>query len=340
MKKTMMSNGIQTPTDDEGVTATTMTTTNINGTSISSSTLNSPLMKLSSYFLALRPWSLSASLMPTLLGSALAYRLTGWENFSLITFIFTLYTVILVHGAGNVINTYYDYVKGVDSRGKSDDRILVDQLLTKDEVALLGPILYIAGSVGFALLAYISPVKLEHFALVFFGGLSSSFLYTGGIGLKYIALGDVLILVIFGPVSVLFAFMAQTGFVQWETIYYAIPLALNTEAILHSNNTRDLENDKRAGIVTLAILIGHTASHVLYAFLLFTPYITLVVLALRYSVWFLLPVVTLPKAFNIEKQFRNSHTIQSVPKQTARLNMCLGILYVLSCLLVEPLPYL
>lgn len=329
----MMSNGIQSPVGD---TRTALASTN--GASGSSSTLNSPLMKLSSYFLAVRPWSLSASLMPTLLGSALAYRLTGLESFSVITFVLTLYTIISVHGAGNVVNTYFDYIKGVDSR-KSDDRILVDQLLSKDELVSLGALLYAAGCLGFVLLTALSPAKMEHLALVYFGGLSSSFLYTGGIGLKYIALGDVLVLVIFGPISVLFAFMAQTGFVQWGTIYYAIPLALNTEAILHSNNTRDLESDRRAGIVTLAILIGHTASHVLYAFLLFTPYITLVVLSLRYSIWFLLPLVTLPTAFKIEKQFR-SPQIQSVPKQTARLNMFLGILYVLSCLLAEPLPYL
>lgn len=331
----MMSNGIETPAkeSEDGSTSN-----NIGCLSSTSLTLNSPLMKLSSYFLAVRPWSLSASLMPTLLGSALAYRLTGLANFSWISLILTLYTVVSVHGAGNVVNTYFDYIKGVDSR-KSDDRILVDQLLSKDELVSLGALLYAAGCLGFVLLATISPAKMEHLALVYFGGLSSSFLYTGGIGLKYIALGDVLILVIFGPISVLFAFMAQTGYVELGTIYYAIPLALNTEAILHSNNTRDLESDKRAGIVTLAILIGYTASHVLYAFLLFTPYITLVVLALRYSVWFLLPVITLPTAFKIEKQFRSPHMIQNVPKQTARLNMFLGILYVLACLLVDPLPY-
>lgn len=299
---------------------------------------DSPLMKLSSYFLALRPWSLSASLMPTLLGSALAYRLTGFLNFSWISLVLTMFTVVCVHGAGNVVNTYFDYVKGVDSR-KSEDRILVDHLLSKDELVSLGAILYAAGCLGFVLLTFISPGKMEHLALVYFGGLSSSFLYTGGIGLKYIALGDVLILVIFGPISVLFAFMAQTGSVAWSTIYYAIPLALNTEAILHSNNTRDLESDRKAGIVTLAILIGHTASHILYAFLLFTPYVMLAVLTLRYSLWFVLPLVTLPSAFRIEKLFRNPKTIQRVPKQTFSLNMFLGILYMTSCLFADPLPY-
>lgn len=181
---------------------------------------------------------------------------------------------------------------------------------------------------------------MEHLALVYFGGLSSSFLYTGGIGLKYIALGDVLILVIFGPISVLFAYMAQTGHLNWMTIYYAIPLALNTEAILHSNNTRDAENDKKAGIVTLAILIGRTASHILYALLLFAPYSIFVVLSVKYSFWFLLPLVTLPQAFKIEKQFRNETTLQSVPKQTAKLNFFFGILYVVACFCAPTLPFI
>ncbi|XP_076649015.1 ubiA prenyltransferase domain-containing heix [Halictus rubicundus] len=331
----MMSNGVRISTNEIGGRSMPH---NTKCSSKSSSTLNSPLMKLSSYFLAVRPWSLSASLMPTLLGSVLAYRLIGLANFSWISFILTLYTVFCVHGAGNVVNTFFDYIKGVDSR-KSDDRILVDQILSKDELVSLGALLYAIGCLGFVLLTMISPAKMEHLALVYFGGLSFSFLYTGGIGFKYIALGDVLVLVIFGPISVLFAFMAQTGYFELGTIYYAIPLALNTEAILHSNNTRDLESDKKAGIVTLAILIGHTVSHVLYAFLLFTPYVTFVVLALRYSVWFLLPVITLPTAFKIEKQFRSPHMIQSVPKQTAKLNMFLGILYVVACLLVDPLPY-
>nr|XP_023019458.1 ubiA prenyltransferase domain-containing protein 1 homolog isoform X2 [Leptinotarsa decemlineata] len=141
----------------------------------------SGLMKLSSYVLALRPWSLSASLMPTLLGSTIAYKYPGSTDFNYITLLLTLFTVVSVHGAGNVVNTYFDYVKGIDNR-KSDDRILVDHILSKDEVVSLGALLYFAGCVGFILLASLSPAKMEHLALVYFGGLSSSFLYTGGIG--------------------------------------------------------------------------------------------------------------------------------------------------------------
>ncbi|XP_075218710.1 ubiA prenyltransferase domain-containing heix [Lycorma delicatula] len=301
------------------------------------------LMKLSSYVLAVRPWSLSASLMPTLLGCAIAFKFSSpvTSEFSILILLLTLLTVVSVHGAGNVVNTYFDYVKGIDGR-KSDDRTLVDHILSKDEIVTLGAMLYAIGCVGFILLAVISPAKMEHLALVYFGGLSSSFLYTGGIGLKYIALGDVIILIIFGPISVLFAFMSQTGRLEWATIYYAIPLALNTEAILHSNNTRDLESDRQAGIVTLAILIGHTFSHILYAFLLFGPYIAFVVLSMHNSIWFLLPLITLPSAFQIEKRFRCPDTIQKVPQETAKLNLCFGFLYVLALSITDPqrLPFI
>lgn len=294
-------------------------------------------MKLKTYLHALRPWSLSASLVPTLMGSALAYRSQWASDFNFITFILTIFTVVTVHCAGNVVNTYFDFIKGIDNR-KADDRTLVDHILSKDEVVSLGAILYMAGCIGFIFLAILSPAKMEHLALIYFGGLSSSFLYTGGIGFKYIALGDVVILILFGPLSVLFAFMTQTGHVDWRTIYYAIPLALNTEAILHSNNTRDVENDRKAGIVTLAILIGRTSSHVLYALLLFTPYSIFVVYGLKYSLWFLLPLITVPQAFKIEKLFRNEQTMNSVPRQTAKLNFFFGILYVVACCCAKKLP--
>lgn len=135
--------------------------------------------------------------------------------------------------------------------------------------------------------------------------------------------------------------MVQTGHVQWVTILYAIPLALNTEAILHSNNTRDLESDRRAGIVTLAILIGSTASEVLYAIFLFAPYTIFAVWGMKYSIFFFLPLITIPEAFRLERHFR---TVSKgpIPKRTAKLNTYLGFLYVLGCALSDPskLPFI
>lgn len=124
--------------------------------------------------------------------------------------------------------------------------------------------------------------------------------------------------------------LKKIGTIRLVTLLYAIPLALNTEAILHSNNTRDIDVDRRAGCVTIAMLIGYRLSHVLFALLLFIPYILFVVGALNYSLWFLLPLITLPKAFELERRFRYKQ-LKSIPRQMARLNFYFGMFYLFAC---------
>ncbi|XP_070260178.1 ubiA prenyltransferase domain-containing protein 1 isoform X2 [Myotis yumanensis] len=133
--------------------------------------------KCASYVLALRPWSFSASLTPVALGSALAYRSQGVLDPRLL--VGCAVAVLAVHGAGNLVNTYYDFSKGIDHK-KSDDRTLVDRILEPQDVVRFGVFLYTLGCVCAACLYYLSALKLEHLALIYFGGLSGSFLYTGG----------------------------------------------------------------------------------------------------------------------------------------------------------------
>uniref|UniRef100_A0A8D2MY09 UbiA prenyltransferase domain-containing protein 1 n=1 Tax=Zonotrichia albicollis TaxID=44394 RepID=A0A8D2MY09_ZONAL len=210
---------------------------------------------------------------------------------------------------------------------KSDDRTLVDQILEPQDVVRFGVFLYTVGCICAAGLYAVSTLKLEHLALIYFGGLSSSFLYTGGIGFKYVALGDVVILITFGPLAVEFAHAVQVGYLSLTPLLYAVPLALSTEAILHSNNTRDMESDRQAGIVTLAILIGPTFSYMLYTVLLFLPYLIFCVLATRYTISMALPLLTIPMAFSLERQFR-SQNFNKIPQRTAKLNLLLGLFYV------------
>lgn len=288
--------------------------------------------KCAAYVLALRPWSFSASLTPVALGSALAYKSEGTIN--ILILLVCAVAVLVVHGAGNLVNTYYDFSKGIDHK-KSDDRTLVDQILEPQDVVMFGALLYSLGCLCATCLYFLSTLKLEHLALIYFGGLSSSFLYTGGIGFKYVALGDVVILITFGPLAVMFAHAVQVGYLSVLPLVYAIPLALNTEAILHSNNTRDMDSDKQAGIVTLAILIGPTLSYVLYNLLLFVPYILFSILATRYTISMALPLLTVPMAFPLEKQFR-SRCYTKIPLKTAKLNLLMGLFYVFGIILAAP----
>lgn len=293
-------------------------------------TMASFSLNLRKYFVALRPWSFTASLTPVALGSTLAYKATG--DFSVGVFLVTCLSALSVHAAGNLVNTYFDYLKGIDSKKTSDDRTLVDNVLPPAVVSNLGALFYIVGCVGCFILTIISPAKMEHLALIYFGGLSSSFLYTGGLGLKYIALGDLLIFLTFGPLTVMFSYLCQSGHLSTMTILYALPLALNTESILHANNTRDMESDRKAGIVTMAILLGKTGSYFFFAFLLFVPFIIFVLMGLHLSAWMFMPLICIPEAFNLERFFRDDN-LQKLPHKVAKLNLFLGIAYTLGCIL-------
>lgn len=299
-----------------------------NGIKIEAKQTNTCRRKLSSYIIALRPWSFSASMTPVALGCALCYKMT--THFDALVVVLTCFTVIAVHAAGNLVNSYYDYIKGIDGK-VSDDRTLVDQVLTPQEVVRLGAFSYAFGCVGLCGLVFTSPASLEQLSLLFFGGLSASFLYTGGFALKYYALGDLVIIVTFGPLAVLFAFVAQCGNFSWFPLLYAVPLVLSTEAILHSNNTRDMKHDQLNGIVTLAILLGHQGSYILFMFLLFTPYVIFAVLAVNYSKAFVLPLFTLRVAFDLDRQFRERKFI-TLPRQVAKLNLYIALMYILSVL--------
>ena len=290
----------------------------------SNSPVSSRWTLLSGYWIALRPWSFTASIIPVALGSCLAYK--SLAVFNIYICLTTIITALCVHAAGNLVNTYFDFVRGVDNK-KSDDRTLVDSILRPNDVVRLGAIFYIAGCFGFVVVNFLSAAKMEHLALIYFCGLSSSFLYTGGLGLKYIAMGDILIVLTFGPLTVVFSYLSQTGNLSMAPLLYAIPLALNTEAILHCNNTRDMEGDRLAGAITVAILLGRRGSYLLFCFLLFMPYMVFITVGIHFSGWILLPVVSIFSAFKLEKEFRRDN-LAILPQSVAQLNIIMGVLYI------------
>ena len=86
---------------------------------------------------------------------------------------------------------HLSFAQGIDTRGPPrsgqqpcDDRTLVDEILTPAQVSNYGVSLYALGTLGFLALGHISPAPVQMLAVVYFGGLSASFLYTGGVGLK------------------------------------------------------------------------------------------------------------------------------------------------------------
>eukprot|EP00794_Sanderia_malayensis_P015168 gene15168-16727_t len=296
-------------------------TSSSNGDKSSSNDLpsKSEMLSYQHYFTALRPWSFSASLTPTVLGTVLSWKESGSVNIILASL--AALAILSVHGAGNLVNTYYDYLLGIDNE-HSDDQTLVKKYISQDGVVRFGVALYMVGCFSFLLILVLSPSRLDHLAILFFAGLSGSFFYTGSIGLKYHALGDIVIILAFGPISVLFSYMVQCPIFSFHPLVYAIPLVMNTEAILHGNNSRDMTSDRASGVTTLAILLGFKLSYLLYIILLFVPYFILLFMAVRLSVFFILPILSIPMGVELENKFR-FNKLETIPQGTAKLNLFL-----------------
>ena len=107
-------------------------------------------------------------------------------------------------------------------------------------------------------------------------------LVAGGIGvlltylysfLKYRALGDLDIFLIFGVLTVLGTTYALTGSYVPQALILSLPIGVITVSVLHANNTYDSVTDKEAGIKTFAMLLGLPKSATLYRCYMFIPFL-------------------------------------------------------------------
>jgi 1,4-dihydroxy-2-naphthoate octaprenyltransferase len=261
------------------------------------------------YWMATRSYSFPASVAPVLLGSVLAWRGYGLPegqtgSFSILTFLLTFVGSLLAHAAGNVINDYIDYSKGVDTKPEHGSGVLPQGLLTKNQMLIFAVQLLMGAAVCGIFLLMLSPNLAGVVIPLTLIGLFCAVCYTWF--LKQIALGDVIIMIAFGLGITLGAYGVQvpvTNFGQVGLILLlALPITLLVDAILHANNIRDTETDSAAGVTTLAKVIGAQGSQIFQAILLFGPVVIVIALTvLRILPWsalvVLLAIPVLLKAF-------------------------------------------
>ena len=213
---------------------------------------------------ALRTFSFPVSVGPVLVATAAALPPARWRWDVLAA---SVLAAALLHGAGNLLNDYFDFRSGVDARegddGARPGRLLVRGTLKPRDVlmeaaACLALTLPLAGYIGWRC----GPAPLLFAA----AGALALYAYTGPpLHLKYRALGEPLIFLVFGPLLMLGSAWAQTDRWEWAVLRLSIPIGWATTAILVGNNLRDVEEDSAAGIATLVSVIGLRAGRILYA---------------------------------------------------------------------------
>ena len=137
--------------------------------------------------------------------------------------------------------------------------------------------------------------------------LLAALAYMGGPKpIAYTPFGELTVFIFFGLVAVLGTDWLLTDQVSLSTGLAAAAIGCLSAAALGVNNQRDMEHDKLVGRRTFAILFGARASTALLATLLLAPFALSLGLVWTLSApLFLLPLLLLPKALQLQRDIRN-----------------------------------
>lgn len=254
---------------------------------------------MTAWFLATRPKTLPAALVPVGLGCALAYR---EGMFGPVQATLCLAFALLVQIGTNFANDYCDFLSGADQ----EDRI--------------GPVRAVAGgliapkSMWRATCAVFLAALIVGSGLIYYGGwwlllvgiasVLSGIAYTGGpYPLGYHGLGDLFAFLFFGVVAVTFTYYVQVGTFTLAAFLVSISAGSLITNILVVNNYRDMETDQATGKRTLVVRFGRRFALFQYQVLFLVALLIPIILArIGFSAIVLFPLLIWPWSLSLRRQ--------------------------------------
>ena len=182
-----------------------------------------------------------------------------WTIFALALLVTLLYQVL-----SNYANDYGDGVKGTDKNriGEAEQRAVASGKISASQMR--------NAVILFALLSLVTTFYLLYKA--FFPNFINEFYTFIGLGVAcilaaigytvgkkpygYLGLGDIMVFIFFGLVSVCGSYFLFTKSFDWDILLPASAIGLLSAAVLNLNNMRDIENDEKSGKKTLALRLG------------------------------------------------------------------------------------
>jgi len=230
------------------------------------------LFQLRTWLSALRPESFPVSVVPALLGVAVAWE-RGYRIDPLLA-VLTLAGAVAIHAATNLLQDYFDFKSGLDREGtQGGSGVLVRGRATLRAILVASVIFYAVSAAIAGYLVYTCGLTL---AWIVAAGLVVGSIYAvPRYGLKYNLLGDVGVFAAFGIGITAGSYFVQTGVLDIYPLYYAIPFGMLVVALLHANNMRDARDDFEAGLRNPAYRMGVGLSRAFYAVLVFGAYAAL-----------------------------------------------------------------
>jgi len=215
--------------------------------------------KLKSILIGFRLKTLPAVLGPLLIAISISINSTvDILRIILVTFI-GVFLQILV----NLLNDIEDFKKGLDNKNRvGPTRTSQLGVLSKNEMNLLISIIMIICMILGLITFFITNFFTLILGIILF---LLAYAYTGGPKpYGYNGFGEIAVILVFGPLTVLGSLYVFDIYPTLNLLLLSLIPGISASLIILINNIRDLENDKKGGKNTIAVIFGEKKSRYLY----------------------------------------------------------------------------
>lgn len=232
----------------------------------------------------------AAVLVMTFLSAAIAGIFAFRDGkFDLAKWALVVLGLIMAHATNNLLNDFTDFARGVDKdnyyRAQYGPQPLVHGLMSKRELLTYAAITgLIAAIPGFVL------IYLSGGATLLFMVLGAFFVLFYTWPLKYIALGEVAVLVVWGPLMIGGGYYVITGSWDWNVVIGSLPYALGVTGVIFGKHIDKFDVDKAKGIHTFPVVIGEKVARGMLVGMLILQYIAVAYLVI---IGFFTPVLAI-----------------------------------------------
>jgi 1,4-dihydroxy-2-naphthoate polyprenyltransferase len=166
--------------------------------------------------------------------------------------------LILAHALNNLLNDLTDYKRGVDRdnyfRAQYGPQPLEHGFLTVRQLLVYAAVTGLAAlACGIYLVALRGPLALLLL------GLGAFFVVFYTWPLKYIGLGEIAVLIVWGPLMIGGGYYVVTGAWDWNVVLAGLPYALGVTTVIFGKHIDKIHEDQAKEIRTLPVIIGERA---------------------------------------------------------------------------------
>lgn len=227
----------------------------------------------------------AAVLVMTFISAALAGLFALRDgSFNILAWVALALGLIFSHATNNLFNDYTDFVRGVDKdnyfRTMYGPQPIAHGLLTKAQLLLYAGITgLIALGFGVALIAS-NQWDTNILILLALGAFFVLF-YTWP--LKYIAMGEIAVLLVWGPLMIGGGYYVLTGSWDWNVVWASLPYVFGVTTVIFGKHIDKIELDREKGVNTLPVVIGEKASrYAVLAMMILSYVLVFALIAIKY----------------------------------------------------------